>query len=763
MHFFKKIITFALLILLDFFPNINYSKIMKSNKISLSLLGIIMSSTLTLSFCKSTGIGDDLDEQQKAILKNVRRILSYRHFQAKEFDDAFSAKAYDTYIEEIDPQKHFLTQEDIKLFGQHRDKMDDDINDLDLNFYNQSIDTLQNRIKFVKNNFEKLLDKPFDFTTNETMIIDEEKAQFSKDEKELLENWKKYLKYSTLVELSNRLEDQEKAKNKDKNKAVATAEKDEESLKEALKADGKVSEDAPKKAADSVFVEKSFAELEAEARKKVKEDYQDYFRRILQRDKKDFFESYVNAFAENFDPHTTYFSPKTKENFDFSISGKLEGIGASISDIKGYPTIKEIIIGSPSWKQGELKAGDKVLKVAQEGEKPVSVVGMKLDDAIRLIRGKKGTKVTLSVEKEDGSHKDITITRDVVEQEATFAKSAIIEDNKGGKYGFIHLPEFYFNPDNPKDRNAATDFYKELTELKKDNIQGLVIDLRDNGGGSLQTVVDIMGMFIDKGPVVQVKSGAGNENVLSDRDPSVAYDGNVIVLVNENSASASEILAAAMQDYHRAVIMGSTQTYGKGTVQSVVPVNFVSEELGALKLTIQKFYRVNGGSTQLEGVSSDIVVPGRYSLIAEREKENKSALPYDKINAATFTPWKMGFDLNYIEQQSVKRIAANKDFAFITQSAEWLEKMKNRSTVSLNFDAYQADKKEREAKADELDKMYEKYTNNMKIKSNKAETVLVAKDETLSEKRKKWHKDLNQDVEVFEAINVLRDMKSGKK
>ncbi|MFV0238043.1 MAG: carboxy terminal-processing peptidase [Flavobacteriales bacterium] len=698
---------------------------MSFKKISFALVGLTIASFLVFSFCKPHNDGN-IDQNQKNILKNMRRILSLRHFQPKELNDQYSEKVFDSYLERIDPYKRYLTQKDYDQMVKNRTKMDDDIKNLNTSFYNTSIDTLQTRIQYIRDHFSELLDHPFDFKKSDHFIVDEEQYTYPLNNKELLTKWKKIFKYATLSEIYSIIEDQE--------------EKQENN--------------------DSTFTVKSFIEIEQEAREKVKEDYQDFFRRFLQRDKKDWFSSYVNSYAELFDPHTTYFSPKNKEDFDFGISGKLEGIGAIIQDIKGYPTIKEVVIGSPSWKQGDLEAGDKILKVTQKGEEPMSIVGMKLDDAIRLIRGKKGTTVILTVKKEDGSLKEIPIVRDIIEYDASYAKSAIIVDNHNTKYGLINLPEFYFNPNNPKDRNAATDFEKELLALKSEDIKGIIIDLRNNGGGSLATVVRIAGMFIEKGPIVQVKTQAGNERVLKDQDSRIDWNGSVVVLVNEFSASASEILAAALQDYERAVIIGSKQTFGKGTVQSFYPLNIFgnTDDLGAIKLTIQKFYRINGGSTQLEGVSSDIVLPGKFLYTDVGERDYDNALVFDKIDAARYKKWHSKINMKKIKKKSNKRIAESSNFKVLDDNAKWFNELKDRKSISLNFELYQKDKKTQEAKAEHFDSIFKNYKNGLQVKSPFYEMTLIKNDSVLAEKRKVWHENIAQDIQLEEAIHVLQDL-----
>jgi carboxyl-terminal processing protease len=317
----------------------------------------------------------------------------------------------------------------------------------------------------------------------------------------------------------------------------------------------------------------------------------------------DWFAVFINAIVEEFDPHTYYFAPEDKDRFDVAMSGNYEGIGARLQKKMDAITITELISGGSAWRQNKLEVGDQIIKVRQEDEKEAtSIVGMRLDDAVKLIKGPKGTNVILTLKKVDGSIEDLSIPRDVIELEETYAKSSTVE--KAGKtFGVINLPKFYVNFDDYTNRNAASDIKKEIERLKAQGMEGLVIDLRNNGGGSLKTVVDMVGLFIEEGPVVQVRITGEPKEVLKDKDRSITWDGPLVILVNELSASASEILAAAVQDYKRAIVIGSKQTYGKGTVQNVLDLNRLMRnntlgDMGALKYTTQQFYRINGGSTQ---------------------------------------------------------------------------------------------------------------------------------------------------------------------
>ena len=368
----------------------------------------------------------------------------------------------------------------------------------------------------------------------------------------------------------------------------------------------------------------------------------DYFSFVKDLDREDWFSIYLNVIAERFDPHTSYFAPEEKEKFDVSMSGKFFGIGARLQKKNDYVEITELISGGPAWRNKELEAGDLILKVAQGNGQPVDIGGMKLDEVVKKIKGPKGTEVRLTVKKVDGSVKVIKIVREEVEIEETYAKSSVVNKD-GNLFGVIYLPKFYIDFENKDSRDAAKDVALEVDRLKKQGVQGIALDLRDNGGGSLKTVIDIAGLFIEKGPVVQVKSAGKSKEVLSDTDSKIQWDGPLVIMINNFSASASEILAAAIQDYNRGIIIGSTQSYGKGTVQNVIDLNqFVRNnsmgDLGAFKMTTQKFYRINGGSTQLKGVSSDDVMPDKYSYIKIGERDADNAMPWDKIDPAPYNP-----------------------------------------------------------------------------------------------------------------------------
>ncbi len=583
--------------------------LMKKTLITLSFLSMCF-----LAFCFCTpDLGTD-DSKIKTIIKNVRNTLTYMHYRPQIIDDNFSEDVFHMYLDKIDPSKRYFLQSDYEYFKNDIHNLDDYFNNQNLNFYHSTVDTIYKRIEEVKNYSEEILKTPFDFTIEEDLLVGEDLIEYAADKTQSKELWRKYLKYNTLLELV-RLQE------------------------------------------DSTNVKQPLKELEKQAREKVAENTSEFFRQMQKRKKDDYLTLYINSFTEKYDPHTSYYSPQDKDDFDVSISGQLEGIGARLQDKKGFATIMELVVGGPAWKDGQLEVGDQITHVKQKGKDPVNIVGMLLDEAIRHIRVKKGTEVTLTVKKKDGSIKDIKLIRDVIEQEEVFARSAVIDDN-GDKYGVIYLPEFYTNFNDRNGRDPSDDITKEIIELKKENIKGLIFDLRYNGGGSLEEVVEIAGLFIPKGPIVQVRRSDGQMKVHEDKDPSVLYDGPLVIMVNELSASASEILAAAMQDYGRAVVIGSNKTFGKGTVQTFIPLDqhtFNPNEYGSLKLTIQKFYRVTGGSTQLRGVTPDIVMTDMLTYADISESRAEDALPWDQIKPVKFDRWAINFDLEAIKANSAKR------------------------------------------------------------------------------------------------------------
>ena len=707
------------------------------------LLSFLSMSLLAFCFCKP--MLDTDEEREKLIVKNTRNTLTYLHYKPATVDDKFSENVFNKYLEYIDPSKRFLLQSDYDLFKKDYHNLDDYYKSENLGFYNSTVDTIYKRIAEAEKYSMDALSKPFDFNKKENFNIDYKTSKFAKDKTEAKDLWRKYLKYNVMLEIIS-MQDELKGQKKDTLDNSSSIKPVKDPLADEKK---KITKDTP------------FAEVEKMAREEVKDLISDYFRRIKQTKRENYFSIYMNSFTEQYDPHTTYFSPTSKEDFEFEMSGQMEGIGAKIQDKRGYATIAELIVGGPAWKSNKLEVGDKIIKVAQgKNGEAKNIVGMILSDAIRLIKGKKGTEVVLTIQKKDGSQQTISLIREVIESEEVFARSSVITDEKGDKYGIIYLPEFYTPMGKEGGRYPSDDIKKEIEILKKENIKGLVFDVRNNGGGSLEEVVKISGLFINQGPIVQVRRSDGMLKIHEDKDNSIAYDGPLVVMVNELSASASEIFAAAMQDYGRAVIVGSPQTFGKGTVQTILPLDRQSgsDELGAIKLTIQKFYRVNGGSTQLKGVQSDIALVDQFTYEDISEASRPEALNWDQIKPLVIAKWPSAFDLAKIKTNSKTRLANNAHLALMNESFKFIKSMEDVKEIPLNLEDYKTYRKTREDKIKKFEAL-DKYKNNFKFTMNQNDLATTKTDTVLKAKRNNWFKGMQKDFYLNEAVNVLRDIK----
>ena len=675
-----------------------------------------------------TNVDPDKDKVLIYVLKNI---LTRGHFVVKDMNDDFSEHVFNSFIDGLDSSKRYFTQEDIKEFSQYKYQIDNQLLEDDLTFYKLVYGRFLDKIKNAKSYYGDLLAQPFNFKKNETIDLDYKKVPFAKNDNELIDYWRKQLKLQTLSRIEEQIDLQEDKLKKDKKYKV-----------------------------------KSFTTLEKEARAEVLKNMEELYIRIEELEHDDWFSTFLNSVVGAFDPHTTYMDPSIKERFDQTISGKLEGIGARLQKKGAYTHVFELVAGGPAWKQGELEPGDIILEVAQGDLEPLNIVSMRLDDAIKFIKGKKGTEVRLTVKKKiDGSTKIISIIRDVVQLDETFVKSSIVEKN-GKKYAIIDLPSFYIDFSDNNYRDSAKDMEKEIERLKAEGVNGLIVDLRNNGGGSLKTAIEISGLFIDKGPVVQVKYRGEKPIVKEDIDPSVQWDGAVVVLVNEFSASASEIFAAAMQDYKRGVILGGNQTYGKGTVQNVLPINQFypkyKKDLGYLKMTIQKFYRVNGGSTQKEGVYSDIAMPSRLSYMKYGERDLEGSLSWDKVPQADYTQTNSYANFNDVVYNSKQRIANSNNFKLVNEYAKWLKKNQDDTSYSLNSKKYFKESDIRENEAKKFKSVFD-YKSDLTFLSPKYEKSLFKENEDLKDKRLAWHKNLSKDMYISEALNVLSELKLRQK
>ncbi|WP_205502904.1 carboxy terminal-processing peptidase [Rufibacter psychrotolerans] len=665
------------------------------------------------------------DQKNEVLTKVLVQGLSSAHYSPERLDDNFSKKAFNLYLERLDYNKKFLLQSDVNQLMAYQTQLDDEFKNGSFKFFDLSMGIFQKRLKEAEGYYKEILDKPFDFSTEETIEVKPEKLKFASSPAELKEEWRKYLKYQALIRVADAIDSQEKAD------SVAAKE--------------------PKK---------SQQEIEADARKKLRENYDDLFKRMSQLENEDWRSSYLNSFANIYDPHTEYYAPKEKEDFDYEFSGRLEGIGALLQEKDGVIKVSEITPGSPSYLQGELKPGDVILKVAQGNQPPVDIQGMRIDKAVSLIRGKKGTEVRLHVKKVDGTMRVISIIRDVVVREEGYAKSLMIKGQK--PIGYIHLPAFYADFKNQGGRNSGKDVAAEVEKLKAENAQGIILDLRNNGGGSLQDVVDMVGLFIKSGPVVQVKSANGPAAVLEDRDAQVQFGGPLVVLVNENSASASEIMAAAIQDYKRGLIVGSS-TYGKGTVQQffdldqVLPASFDAvKPLGHLKLTTQKYYRVSGKTVQLRGVTPDVVLPDTYTYLKYGEKEQDYALPFDEIQPAKFNAWNSAnFPIEKLKVSAKARIETSPTFKLINDNALRLKERTENTTRSLKLSTYLAEERRNQQESKKLETL-RKNIPQLDVATLKPDVTKLAGDTAATARFQAFTRNAKKDLYIQEAVTILR-------
>ena len=690
---------------------------------------------MTLMFCFNSPQNDE--EKMQTIMISVKNTLSYLHYSPKPINDAYSADVFDKYLEMMDPAKKFLLQSDVDEFTKHKTKLDDYLNRGDISFFNLTVDRLSARTKEVEKLSQDILSKPINFDENEELILEPKLKAYPKNQEELRNEWKKFIKYNILQEIEtlNAKEQTQKEKKDSVNKFK---------LKDTIKLQILTPQQKQAKATDE-----------------VKDLLTSMFKRYDKRKKMDWFSVYMNAYTEVFDPHTNYFSPQDKEDFDVSFKGKVIGIGATIQESKGKIKIGTLVVGAPAWKSKQISEGDEILKVqSKKGEEPINVSGMLVDEAVRFIRGEKGTEVVLTLRKKDGSIKEVKMIREEVAIEDTFARSIIVNTPNGKKYGFINLPSFNADFENAKGRNASDDIKAELIKLKAQNVEGIILDLRNNGGGSLTEVVDIMGLFMKNGPVVQVKDGNGKIQVLKNKQNDPIWTGPLVIMQNELSASASEILAGAMQDYGRAVIVGSPQSFGKGTVQTFVELNRflnTSDDFGALKLTIQKFYRVNGKSTQLKGVDSDIPMKDIFTYEEIGERYDNYALPWDQVSTSGFAPLNT-LNMSNLVNNSAKRLTQNKNYQLLLESAQWKEKLDKEEKVTLNLKEFESLMKARKEQIEKFKSLI-KFNNGLNFTLHADEAKRGKTDEVFAKKSENWLKNLKRDIYLQETVNIISEMK----
>ena len=685
-----------------------------------------------ISIASCSFISNDFDSNDKdeLIIQLITYVLDEAHYLDVEIDDNFSEKVYNTFLENLDPYKRYFISSDINEFSKYKYEIDDYFKSPNSDFFELVYNRYSKRVSESKLIYEEILSSPFDFSKDEIFNLDTDKITYVENKIQLSERWRKILKIYLIENFHDEIED-DKTKYND----------------------------------DNSFKIRSHDVIQKTLRKDLLQTMDDSYR-FLQEElqRQDWFSVYINSFVSQYDPNTSYLDPETRERFDVDMSGNYAGIGARLQKKIDKVEITEVISGGPAWRENNLEKGDIILKVRQENqEEPVSILGMRLSEAVKLIKGEKGTKVYLTIKKVNGNISEISVKRDIVILEETYIKSSIVKKNNDN-YGIINIPKFYIDFDNQDNRDAAKDLKIEVNRLKSEGVSGLVIDLRNNGGGSLKTVVDMAGLFIKSGPVVQVKYSDKEKQILSDKDRSILWEGPLVILVNEGSASASDILAAAMQDYKRAIIIGGNQTWGKGTVQNIFPLNRMvrgntNGDLGALRYTTQKYYRINGGSVQLEGVKSDINVPYRYKYLDFGERDSKNPLQWDEIDKADYILWESNFNFDIAIQKSNERMSNNEYLRLVDDNAMWIKNIRDNKLVNLNYQVYKNELEENSKKSEKFN-VLDEYSSNYKFKSLQYEIDLINNDSVLGIKRRRWHKSLNKDIYIDEALNVLSDLKS---
>jgi len=671
-----------------------------------------------------------LNKKEQIITEAVNQFLTLRHYQPLEINDNFSEKVFNHYLKQLDLNKRYLLQSDVDRLAEYKDQIDDEWMSRDFQLFEDAAKLMNKRLLETKTYFTRYLSKPFDLSINETVETDPDKRSFPKNQHELEEAWRKALKLQVMMRVANNLQSQQNA---------------------ALKS-------------DTVTV-KSTAQLETEARKGLLDNYNDWYIRVKNLDRNDQWSVFINSVISVYDPHSWYMPPRDQERFNVQMAGKYEGIGATLRQKDGYLMVVDMFPGSPSWRSKQIEVNDLIMRVAQAKKPYVDILDMKMERAVEMIKGPKGTQVRLEIKKRDGSIHEVVLTRDVIILEESYASSLMLQNGKRSpKIGYIYLPKFYLDFQDRNGRKCSEDVKKEIAKLQAEGAKGIIFDLRNNGGGSLPEAVKLAGLFIPRGPVVQVKSRVGPPRVLSDTDPRTQYNGPLVVITNYSSASASEIFAGAMQDYGRGLIIGSHSTWGKGSVQRVANLDaFIPSRyddikpLGALSLTIQKFYRISGGSTQLKGVTPDIILPDANDSVDVGEKEQENPLPWDKIQKAPFAHWPVTIHKAQLRAHSAKRVSKNRSFQLVRQSAERLKQDARHTLYTLNLEQYMTRQKTRQEENKKFTELLKKPTG-LQISSLEADRKLIQQDTAKQEIAKRMIEDLGKDFYLSEAEKVMEEM-----
>jgi carboxyl-terminal processing protease len=663
--------------------------------------------------------------RQRKLLSTIGQLLESEHYSPRNIDDAFSKEVFNGYFKALDPEKNTFLQSDLDNLSNYSTTIDDEIHGATIAFQPAVSRIYAQRIVETKAIFNQVMDQPFDFNADDSVLLDTDKMTYPKNLVERAKRWEMLLKYRTIERYASLIEEREKNKGKDK------------------------------------FVYKNDSTLEAESRAYVKKSYKkriESFEKTFTKEKQ--FELFLNAITGLMDPHTDYLAPVEKRSFTEQMSGVIYGIGAQLTQDDFGIRIASIQPGGPAWKSGQIVVNDVIVKIAQGSDEPVDVSGYETTDAVKLIRGNLGTEVRLTFRKPDGTFKVVSLIREKIVLDEGYARSVVIQNGED-KYGYILLPDFYADFEREDGHRCSEDVAAEIKKLKAENVKGIVIDVRFNGGGSLYEVVQMAGLFIDKGPVVQIRNKEGRSQTLYDETPGILYDGPLVVMANEFSASASEIFAGAIQDYKRGIVVGSSSTYGKGTVQRNVafgkPLDSlgIQTEYGAVKLTFQKFYRITGSSTQKKGVAPDVVLPDEYEYLKYREKDNASALSWDEMERAKYMVWPNNAQLAQVVQSTNLNIKNDTALNKFKENLLWVSNQ-IETPVYLKLDKYQAFKK----RVQEVSKQNEqalKLKTPMKLAPIKVDynKFYNNPDKSKQDRYQAWIKDLAKDFQVNESSKIL--------
>lgn len=663
--------------------------------------------------------------RQRKLLSTIGQLLESEHYSPRNIDDAFSKEVFNAYFKALDPEKNTFLQSDLDSLSNYSTTIDDEIHGATIAFQPAVSRIYAQRIVETKAIFNQVMDQPFDFNKDDSVLLNTDKMTYPKDEADRAKRWEMLLKYRTIERYASLLEEREKNKGKEK------------------------------------FIVKNDSTLEAESRAYIKKSYKkrlESFEKTFTKEKQ--FELFLNAITGLMDPHTDYLAPIEKRSFTEQMSGVIYGIGAQLTQDDFGIRIASIQPGGPAWKSGQIVVNDVIVKIAQGSDEPVDVSGYETTDAVKLIRGNLGTEVRLTFRKPDGTFKVVSLIREKIVLDEGYARSVVIQNGED-KYGYILLPDFYADFEREDGHRCSEDVAAEIKKMKAENVKGIVIDVRFNGGGSLYEVVQMAGLFIDKGPVVQIRNKEGRSQTLYDETPGILYDGPLVVMANEFSASASEIFAGAIQDYKRGIVVGSSSTYGKGTVQRNVafgkPLDSlgIQTEYGAVKLTFQKFYRITGSSTQKKGVVPDVILPDEYEYLKYREKDNASALSWDEMERARYMVWPNNAQLAQVVQSTNSQIKNDTALNKFKKNLQWVSNQ-IETPVYLKLDKYQSFKKQ----VQEVSKQNElalKLKTPMKLAPIKVDynKFYNNPDKSKQDRYQAWIKDLAKDFQLNESSKIL--------